>query len=615
MATRKRPGATTVKPPDGRLRQSQVVSTFGPGAMVDLVNDAVLISGLDYWSLEGSEVLVQEPRLREAVAWQFQQLKWPLSRDQPFRKPPAGDERDPKQTNGIQALEFPRWFVCQNPKCRALVKPSSLTRSGSEYRHHCLGGDGKGERSVPVRFVVACKRGHLDDIDWVNWVHKGSRCQAPQLRLDEGASGDFSDIEAACNGCGKKRKLIELTIKEQAANCTGQRPWLGPEGWERCEEKQRFLIRTASNGYFSQSTSVISIPQPSTLRERIRGQWKVLQHATGETLTAFRTMPEVGAALGSASNEEVLNAIAEEREAKVEVQPELRTAEWLQFMASPRERPGELPLDRSDFFWARKSARAKDLPPIIDEILIGRRLREVQAQIGFTRIDARSPDLQGRYDINVELAPLTLQRDWVPVTEIQGEGLLITLNEARLHEWETSAAVQDRREVLFAAWERWREITRSTYPFPGLRFYALHALSHLLMNQLSLDCGYPASAIHERLYCAPHDAAVPMAGVLLMTGTTGAEGTLGGLVEEGKRLGQHLRRAWEGARLCSNDPVCAHHEPSTLDDRHLEGAACHGCLFVPECSCERFNQYLDRALIVPTLGHEPLALLPAPWWT
>jgi hypothetical protein len=70
-----------------------------------------------------------------------------------------------------------------------------------------------------------------------------------------------------------------------------------------------------------------------------------------------------------------------------------------------------------------------------------------------------------------------------------------------------------------------------------------------------------------------------MAGILLMTGTTGAEGTLGGLVEEGRRLGRHLFRAWESARLCFNDPVCAHHVPVGLDDRNLEGAACHGGLF------------------------------------
>jgi hypothetical protein len=146
-----------------------------------------------------------------------------------------------------------------------------------------------------------------------------------------------------------------------------------------------------------------------------------------------------------------------------------------------------------------------------------------------------------------------------------------------------------------------------------VRLYLLHSLAHLLMMEVALECGYPASAIRERLYCESHKADNPMAGILLMTGTTGAEGTLGGLVEEGRRLGRHLSRAWENARLCSNDPVCAHHEPSGLDDRYLEGAACHSCLFMPECSCERFNQYLDRALVVPTLGHEDVAFLKQPW--
>jgi hypothetical protein len=146
----------------------------------------------------------------------------------------------------------------------------------------------------------------------------------------------------------------------------------------------------------------------------------------------------------------------------------------------------------------------------------------------------------------------------------------------------------------------------------------LHSLSHLLMNALSLECGYSASALSERIYCASpqnasddaHDS--PMAGILISTGTTGAEGTLGGLVEQGHELEHHLRRAVELGQLCSHDPVCAAHSPADdKAERYLEGAACHGCLFIAECSCERFNQYLDRALAVPTIGHEHTAFLPA----
>jgi hypothetical protein len=94
-----------------------------------------------------------------------------------------------------------------------------------------------------------------------------------------------------------------------------------------------------------------------------------------------------------------------------------------------------------------------------------------------------------------------------------------------------------------------------------------------------------------------------MAAVLLSTGTSGTEGTLGGLVEQGRNMLEHLRRGYDLGALCSNDPVCALHSSSKDPaERHLEGAACHGCLYAAECSCEWFNRYLDRALVVPTLG-------------
>lgn len=613
-SSRKWAGKKQLQPPDGRVRPSQVVSTFGPGSMLELVQDSVLVGGLDFWRfVDEGQHEVREPRLLEAVEPLFQRRRWALSKDSPFRKPPAGDDREPSKSCGIQVYEFPRWFVCQNPKCRALVRANSLDRVNGEYRHRCGGVEAEQERCVPVRFVAACRKGHLDDINWPWWVHAEERCDAPQLKLHEGASGDFSEIAVHCTTCGKRRRLIEMTIEERQHPCPGERPWLGLEAREPCGEPLRLLTRTASNAYFAQTMSVLTIPEPETLQRKVRSVWDVLQAATPEALKAFRVIPKVQQALGTAADEDVMVAVVAERENKPEVMPDIRTAEWLQFLAQPVEQPGEMPLDRAAPFWARRAERPRGLHPSIQHVVLARRLREVQAQVGFTRLEPLSKDLQGRLDLDVELAPLSLQRDWVPVTEIQGEGLLVVLDESKVHRWETSDPVKRRTEVLYRGWERWKAHSKSTLPFPGVRLYLLHSLSHLLMMELALDCGYPASAIRERLYCDGHDAAVPMAGMLLMTGTPGAEGTLGGLVEEGRRLDRHLRRAWDSARLCSADPVCAHHEPVGCDDRNLEGAACHACLFVPECSCERFNQYLDRALVVPTLGHEELAFLNGPW--
>lgn len=80
------------------------------------------------------------------------------------------------------------------------------------------------------------------------------------------------------------------------------------------------------------------------------------------------------------------------------------------------------------------------------------------------------------------------------------------------------------------------------------------------------------------------------------------KGTLGGLIQEGRRIHEHMRQALTRAELCSNDPVCAQHQPDNLHERRfLHGAACHGCLLIAETSCEQQNDYLDRSLVVPTV--------------
>ena len=152
----------------------------------------------------------------------------------------------------------------------------------------------------------------------------------------------------------------------------------------------------------------------------------------------------------------------------------------------------------------------------------------------------------------------------------------------------------------FKFWQAQRDDRKKAKDdFATARYVLLHSLAHLLITAVSLECGYAASAIRERIY-----AGAGGSGILLYTAAPGAEGSLGGLVEVGRRLERYLEHALDLGRLCSNDPVCAAHAPDTSmggSDRHLEGASCHGCLLISEPSCERMNMYLDRSLVVPTV--------------
>lgn len=150
-----------------------------------------------------------------------------------------------------------------------------------------------------------------------------------------------------------------------------------------------------------------------------------------------------------------------------------------------------------------------------------------------------------------------------------------------------------------AGWKAWaKEYRRKEEDFPGVPYVMLHSVSHMLMTSISLDCGYPASSLRERVYAVDQGY-----GILIYTGSSDSEGTLGGLVESGRRFAAHLRRALVDKLLCSNDPVCAEHAPdASYESRPLQGAACHGCLLIAETSCKQRNDFLDRALVVPTVS-------------
>ena len=592
--------------PDGKARTSQVVTTFGPGAMMDLIDHAVLVGGLEFWQYDKARgvPVIQEPRLRDAVAERLAAAEREIGVEDAFREPPAGDDKQASKFRGIQVLEFPQWFVCQNPDCRRLSRSKELEIKGGRYRHACTRA--KETECVPVRFVAACPRGHLEEFPWVSFAHRSqeTRCPSPILSLREGATGDFSEIVVVCE-CGAREPLSKAQVTESNPHCAGKRPWLGDDATEGdCDQNLRLLVRTASNSYFAQVMSALSIPEHGReLENSVRQIWDVLASATDQTLPAFRSIPKVKAAVGAFDDASVLAVVEALRDGRAVARAPIRSAEYQQFMAQKEERPGELAGARDTFF-ARSCEPARRGLPGIGRVVLAHKLREVRVQIGFTRLEPVSADLQGEYDLQVRSAPLSQVARWLPASEVNGEGLFIALDEKAVQSWETRREVQTREKELLAGFGAWAQQFEHRPEFPGARFYLLHSLAHLVISAISLECGYAASALRERIYCAPAHAPLPMAAILLSTGTPGSEGTLGGLVEQGKNLRAHLRRAYELGLLCSHDPVCGAHSPDgDPAERHLEGAACHGCLFVAECSCERFNRYLDRALVVPTMGH------------
>jgi hypothetical protein len=172
--------------PQGEIRQSQLITTFGPGSMLDLPDHSVLIAGLGFWT-PGGEV-ISEPRLSRKLARVLDVPSIDL------RTPPAAEDDPTAPSRGIAAFQFPEWFITQDvekeggTRSRLLVHRKSLTRGKYVDR------DRVKRPVVPVRFVRACRAGHIADVDWYSFVHGGKSVCAQQGRLlfldERGKSGD-----------------------------------------------------------------------------------------------------------------------------------------------------------------------------------------------------------------------------------------------------------------------------------------------------------------------------------------------------------------------------------------------------------------------------------------
>ena len=611
--------------PSGELRQSQVLTTFGPGSMVDLPNRSVVISGLTYW--KGDRQFIREDRLRYKVA---KSLSLPDGQGIQLSTPPQQSNDPQAAITGIDAFVFPTWFLAQVDRPHKAAGKVYRTRPLISWRSvkDGLRFEGKKVPAVPVRFVQACTNGHLSDIDWYAFAHQDfdTTCRRP-LWLDEGGSGnDFEEIFVRCK-CGKRRPLSEAKLKDSKVlgKCQGYRPWLGSRGQEPCmghiinsagepvatdqPEYNRLLVRSASNAYFTQILSVISIPdQDAELKKSVdRFYEEDLQYA--EDLSDIQKelkKPKFADLAGFGANT-VWTEIKRRKSGLTTPEKSIKQVELEALLACPEEMGKESPADGKEFqgYTRRLDTLDPKWHPFLDRVVLVHRLREVVALIGFTRFEAAMPNIEGEIDdlaINIRRANLAFEQNWVPAIENLGEGVFISIKKETIHQWLQRPEVKARAEALERGFHKWldtRGIPQDKAKFPGAAYIMLHSLSHLLITAVSLDCGYASSAIRERIYAFDEIGY----GILLHTGTSGTEGTLGGLVEVGRRIEYHLSKALEYGRLCSNDPVCAQHQPDDeQEDRLMHGAACHGCLLIAETSCERRNEMLDRALVVHTVA-------------
>ncbi|HXH88718.1 MAG TPA: DUF1998 domain-containing protein [Gaiellaceae bacterium] len=606
----------------GVLRPSALIHTFGVGSVVDLPRLSAMVMGLDDWRLENAPV-IEEPRLLAKIRQQDG-----LEHVETLHGPPQTDDRggltagalDPNNLIGVPVAPFPRWLLC--PICRKLapiesrlfeLRTNAVRPDANKYVHTNCAKAKTPPTALPARFVAACEDGHLDDFPWVAFAHYETSLSdvtcAWNLRLDEiGVSGEVADIQVSCVTCDSKRRLSQAfgeKNRENMPGCGGAHPHLRERG--QCPRRMRAMLLGATNSWFAVKESALSIPRhEDELLQRIHARRGELAAIQGLSDVEFLRRRGELAAFGDLDDEQLHAAIQRYRSQgdDADLARDLRAPEW-ELLTGDLKRAGR------DF-----TARAVAAPPgfeaYVERVVLVERLREVQALLGFTRVD--SPfDEENLDDRRVPLGRGNVS--FLPAAEVHGEGIFIQLKEEAVEEW---CAQNGNRDDDFrqahTAWRKRRRIPDPAAGYPSLRLVLVHTVAHALMRRFALECGYSQASIRERIYAAPPEAEDgPMAGVLLYTAAPDSEGTLGGLVALGEphELSRHVRGALLDGGLCASDPLCAEHEPD-VEGVTLHGAACHACLFAPETSCERGNRYLDRAALTELITGMNIAYLPKP---
>lgn len=622
----------------GPLRQSQVIAPFGPGSMhTDRFGISLICCGLDHWFDEADQRTIEEFIIDD---------EWRIQRDlrvQHLRLPPdyrrsqTGIEI-PNIGKTIPFLRFPTWHYCSI--CGKMEK-TALTYQGTGNQKICTVCQQKKSVKNPlvqVRFVAVCEHGHIMEFPWNEWAHQSHspECRGDSLKLVEHGGGTLDSIVVSCTQCGKSRRLSGITssslrVDSEEFPCRGQRLWLHDEEGAGCGKPIRGALRNSSNIYFARVFSSIFLPRHPAPADKI-------SPITAEIITVMER-PAINGRLDAmlemgGSHEKIIEKLREHYSLDFKEYLDSEIAAALTQYAISDEDEGQNdessqsnePFDKKSFRFEEYKiliqewdepylmSRSADLSSYSDRIrrcfsriMLIHKLRETRVFRGFTRLSPASDQTPSELQNNLWLEAPTRGNSWLPAAVVHGEGLFFEFNSETVRDWLEGVAGIDvdkrieslRNNFFEAIADRPGFEIQNVHPV----FVMIHTFAHILMNQLTYECGYSSASLRERLYFSS-DKDKPMAGLLIYTAAGDSEGTMGGLV----RMGQPelfeplLQQAVQKAQWCSADPVCmemGNHGGQGPNSCNL--AACHNCALVPETACEEFNRFLDRGVVTGTV--------------
>jgi Domain of unknown function (DUF1998). len=577
----------------GELSQNQIITTFGPGSIIDAKLDSVVSLDINYWNRGGQEYYGRRIYFNKLASYLGVRY---------FMEPKQGKD-------SVPVTIFPDWHVCSNGKCNLLFKLSEEKTSNREIY------DVKGpicpdcnSKAYPSRFIVMCDNGHIDDFPYREYLHGGKTSCTGKLRLiSTSYTSSLNSLQIKCDNekCKAIKKMGDAMQKEtfKGFNCKGKHVHKPKAPFEACNSEVIPSLRGATNVYFSIVRSALEIPPWSdplfqlveekvvNIQNYIEEEQKTCE-ANEEEFDYEKTIKR---ALNKSFREiniegftfEKFKDIYDKVVEGISEYSEIKESEYRSILNHHT-----LPKNQNSSFLATDEEIPSYFKKYFSRIIRIEKVREVTALKGFARGVYPDPE-NDNFGSIVNLAGKEM--GWLPAIRTNGEGVFLELNKGEIKEWlgrfdsDKISKVYDTEYRIFTEKKGW-EYKNSR----NVVYVLLHTLAHILIRELALSCGYSTTELKERIYFSKD-----MCGILIYTGSGDSEGTLGGLEEMGKsdNFKSILLEALKNALVCSGDPSCLTTYPGNGE---LNGAACHACSMIPETACENGNRLLDRRTVVPT---------------
>ena len=615
------------------LRQSQLIGTYGPGALVtDKTGVSWLIQGLRHWYCSNSDAVecvaeaetrtwvLHEPRLEQLLG--VSELRRPPE----FRKMTLDSTREIASGRGQQlpANVFPRIWTCRTVNCgitqRVTQAPTGGAKAGRCPDH--------GDTMKQIRFAVVCEDGHLDDFPASEWVHREPSPSCPKeairIRADGNRTG-LSGLAVHCAHCNKTRTLERIGLGKgntsflqtscyqdgvSKYSCSGQRPWLGliGSGSAVCEKPPIGTYLGASNLYFSDVQSALSLPSDSPA-QRLEAYLNNLPQ-TEQMMIKF--MPGSPALRNIAQQNPRFAFIDEFTDQQLDaaiaaLQSDVPVSSGTLLLGDIREKefqvlnsetipaalfPEQIPL-----------AAVQGFSGMFERIATLGKVTETRVLAGFTR--RRPPQEISLEGTSARRNMSTRAEKWLPAVQVTGEGIFFALSNQALDLWGEEKTVIHRVQSIKSALQspEWSNSRYEKYGEFLSRYLCAHTISHSVIRAISIRLGINSASLRERVYADSSGA-----GFLVFSSDGDELGSLGGLLQaiDPGSIAAILLAAIASTQWCALDPTCEEsgHDSQAASDLNI--AACHDCLYLPETSCEAGNRLLDRGVVSNLEG-----LLPA----